>query len=60
MPATVRTEVTPSDGHKEGNTLTPDELEQFIREYRDEGELFDYKDGAVTKKRKEGRHIIRK
>jgi Putative DNA-binding domain len=45
----------------EGSPLTPERLEQFMREYRDEDQLFDYKDGAITRpqKRKEGRQIIR-
>jgi hypothetical protein len=46
----------------EGNPLTPDELEQFIREHRDEDQYFDCKDGAITTptRRKEGSQIIRK
>src|SRR5262252_5241233 len=46
----------------EGNPLAPDGLEQFIREYRDEDQYFDYKDGAITtpQRRNEGRQIIRK
>jgi hypothetical protein len=45
----------------EGSALTPEELEQFMQEYRDEDQLFDYKDGAITRpqQRKEGRQIIR-
>jgi hypothetical protein len=45
----------------EGIPLTPEELEQFMQEYCDEDQLFDYKDGAITRpqKRKEGRQIIR-
>jgi hypothetical protein len=45
----------------EGSSLTPEELEQFIQEHCDEDQLFDYKDGAITRpqKRKEGRQIIR-
>jgi hypothetical protein len=46
----------------EGNALASDELKAFIQQYPDEGQLFDYKDGIITKpdKRKEGAQIIRK
>ena len=44
----------------EGNTLTGDELEQFIRDNSLEGELLEYKNGDLTKNHKDGRQTIRK
>jgi predicted HTH transcriptional regulator len=44
-----------------GNTLTPDNLDQFIREHPHEDQDFDYKDGkiATRQERQKGSQIIR-
>jgi hypothetical protein len=45
----------------EGNTLKPDELDQFLRADLEEGQYLDYKDGIITtpQERSNGRKIIR-
>jgi len=45
----------------EGNTLKPDDLDQFIQENPEEGQYLDYKDGLITtsQERAKGRQIIR-
>jgi hypothetical protein len=45
----------------EGNTLKPDELDQFIQANPDENQYLDYKNGLITtqRQRKKGRATIR-